>query len=64
MCAALESGVPITSPAFYGKDASDQELIHVFRSDTKESIPLLQERIKVMREAGTVLCEASFTVIT
>lgn len=51
--------MPITSPAFYGKEASDQDLAHVFRSDTKESIPLLQERIKVMREAGNVLCEAS-----
>lgn len=39
--------------------ASDEELAHVFKSDTKEQCPMLQERIRVMREAGKVLCEVS-----
>ncbi|KAG1452829.1 hypothetical protein G6F56_007721 [Rhizopus delemar] len=60
---ALDNGIPITSPDYY-RTASDQDLIHVFRSDTKEPCPMLNERLRVMREAGQVLCDifnGSFT---
>ncbi|KAI8977504.1 hypothetical protein BDF20DRAFT_875247 [Mycotypha africana] len=53
---ALDQGIPITDPAFYAK-ASDQQMIDIFKSDTKESAPMMEERIRVMREAGNVLCE-------
>ncbi|RUO96656.1 hypothetical protein BC936DRAFT_141665 [Jimgerdemannia flammicorona] len=58
---ALQAGIPITSPRYYGYDASDDDLSAVFRSDTQEQIPLLEDRIRVMREAGRVLCEVSTT---
>ncbi|KAI8381335.1 uncharacterized protein BYT42DRAFT_566163 [Radiomyces spectabilis] len=53
---ALDKGIPVTQPAWY-RDASDEDLKAVFESDTKETIPLPQERIRLMREAGHVLCE-------
>ncbi|KAI9245972.1 hypothetical protein BY458DRAFT_484773 [Sporodiniella umbellata] len=53
---ALDNGIPITSPEYY-RTASDQELRAIFRSDTKENCPMLEERISVMKEAGQVLCE-------
>lgn len=54
---ALDNGIPITSPTYYGYRASDEELAAIFKSDTKESAPMLKERIRVMREAGKILCE-------
>lgn len=57
LSAALDNGIPITNPAYYGSKASDEELADIFKSDTKESAPMLSERIRVMREAGQVLCE-------
>lgn len=54
---ALDNEIPITNPAYYGSKASDEELETIFKSDTKESAPMLSERIRVMREAGQVLCE-------
>ncbi|KAF9096731.1 hypothetical protein BGX23_010540 [Mortierella sp. AD031] len=56
---ALEEGIPITTPAFFASEErlSDKEIERIFRSDTKEQIPLLQDRIRVIREAGRVLVE-------
>ncbi|RKP14456.1 hypothetical protein BJ684DRAFT_19145 [Piptocephalis cylindrospora] len=51
---ALASGTPITDPAWFAR-ASDNELALVFRSDTADAIPLLEERIKVLRECGQIL---------
>lgn len=50
--------IPITTPEFWTKeDECTEELIkHVFRSATDEEIPLLQERLQCLREAGRVLC--------
>ncbi|KAJ2756066.1 hypothetical protein GGI19_001127 [Coemansia pectinata] len=54
---ALAAGVPVTDAAYYAK-ASDEELAHVFRGDEGvESMPLLGERIKVLREVGRVLVD-------
>ncbi|KAI7862222.1 hypothetical protein BDF14DRAFT_1858292 [Spinellus fusiger] len=54
---ALDKGIPITNPSYYGYEATDQELIDIFHSDTREKVPLIEERIKVMREAGRVVCD-------
>ncbi|KAF9173214.1 hypothetical protein BGX21_004457 [Mortierella sp. AD011] len=63
---ALEEGIPITTPEFFASEEClpDKEIERIFRSDTKEQIPLLQERIRIIREAGRVLVEkfgGSFT---
>ncbi|KAF7732775.1 hypothetical protein EC973_000048 [Apophysomyces ossiformis] len=54
---ALDQGIPVTEPSYYFRVASEDDLAAIFRSDTKEEAPLLHERIRVMREAGQVLCE-------
>ncbi|GJJ69950.1 hypothetical protein EMPS_02299 [Entomortierella parvispora] len=56
---ALEEGIPITTPSFFASEEKlpDKEIERIFRSDTKEQVPLLQERIRVIREAGRVLLE-------
>ncbi|KAL9127690.1 MAG: hypothetical protein Q9217_003489 [Psora testacea] len=56
---ALDEGLPITKPAFWMDEfgCSDDVLRHVFRSSTSEAMPLLEERIRCMREAGHILQE-------
>ncbi|KAJ5239110.1 hypothetical protein N7468_003729 [Penicillium chermesinum] len=55
---ALEEGIPITTPDFWVDEekCTKEVLRHVFRSATDEEIPLLQERLECLREAGDVLC--------
>ncbi|ORY91685.1 hypothetical protein BCR35DRAFT_286654 [Leucosporidium creatinivorum] len=53
---AREEGVDVTNPRWYAT-ADEKALKRVFRSDQEEEIPLLEERIKVLREVGGVLCE-------
>ena len=55
----LGIGIPITAPYFWVDEqiCPDELLRHVFRSDSGEGIPLLDERIACLREAGEVLCE-------
>ncbi|EXJ55656.1 hypothetical protein A1O7_08585 [Cladophialophora yegresii CBS 114405] len=54
---ALEEGHAITSPDFWqDRDACpDSVLEHVFRSATDEPMPLLSDRISILREAGDIL---------
>jgi hypothetical protein len=54
---ALEEGYPITSPDFWqDRDACpDSVLEHIFRSATNEPMPLLSDRISILRDAGDVL---------
>lgn len=55
--AALDEGIPITTPEFY-RTIDTATAQRVFRADgAADPIPLLDERISVMREAGQVLCE-------
>lgn len=56
---ALDEGYAITTPDFWQDlDACpDSTLAHIFRSATSEPIPLLSERIAILREAGTILYE-------
>ena len=57
---ALEEGIPITDPAFYVNESlcPDSLLAHVFRPAERcaEPIPLLQERISILRQNGFILC--------
>lgn len=53
--AAREDGIDIVKPLYYST-CPEADLLHVFRSDTSEAMPLLEDRIRLMREAGRVLC--------
>lgn len=57
---ALEEGIPITDPTFYVSEerCPDSLIEHVFRAAplSIEGIPLLRERIAIMREVGAILC--------
>ncbi|KAK9703574.1 hypothetical protein K7432_010657 [Basidiobolus ranarum] len=53
---AISEGISITDPRVF-KDLDENQLSYIFRSDTKESIPLLTERLEILREVGTVLVE-------
>ncbi|KAG2147490.1 uncharacterized protein EDB93DRAFT_1147627 [Suillus bovinus] len=61
---ALEEGIPIIDPQFYSSEAlcPDSLIAHVFRPapQSSESIPLLNERLAIMREVGAILCNDEF----
>lgn len=54
----LNADIPITTPDFWVNETecTEELLKHVFRSATDEEIPLFQERVQCLREAGEVLC--------
>uniref|UniRef100_A0A060SZL4 Queuosine 5'-phosphate N-glycosylase/hydrolase n=1 Tax=Blastobotrys adeninivorans TaxID=409370 RepID=A0A060SZL4_BLAAD len=54
---ALDRGIAITSPTFWDTDEFNVQfaLNEVFYSSTDEHIPLLEERIAVLKEASSVL---------
>lgn len=56
---ALGEEIPITSPDFWidEEKCSDEVLRKVFRSETEEEIPLFEERVQCLREAGRILQE-------
>lgn len=54
---ALQEGIPITDPSFYA-NVSHKKLEYVFRSCNNTQIPLLESRVKVLNEAGTVLIKS------
>ncbi|THH08520.1 hypothetical protein EW146_g8964 [Bondarzewia mesenterica] len=60
---ALDEGIPITDPAFYADPVRcpDALITHVFRPAPRsaESIPLLHQRIAIMRQNGLILCAVS-----
>ncbi|KAJ2757764.1 hypothetical protein H4S06_003023 [Coemansia sp. BCRC 34490] len=56
---ALREGTAMTDAAFYSR-ITEAEAAHVFRTDdaaAQEAIPLLGERVRVLREVGGVLRE-------
>ena len=65
---ALAEGIPITT-AEYQRDLTREKLQHIFRSCNGTQVPLLEERLQVLKvsfpnetqsnqqEAGTVLCD-------
>ncbi|EGN98537.1 hypothetical protein SERLA73DRAFT_91948 [Serpula lacrymans var. lacrymans S7.3] len=58
---ALEEDIPITDPTFYSSPVRcpDSVIEYVFRpaSQCSETLPLLKERIQIMREVGSILCK-------
>lgn len=52
----FSEGIPITSASYFATMTLDQ-VKNVFRSDTEEPIPLIEERHRVLNESGTVLLE-------
>ncbi|KAL0227553.1 hypothetical protein RCL1_003697 [Eukaryota sp. TZLM3-RCL] len=52
---ALDEGIPITTPEYY-QNIDELTLHHVFRqSDPTIPVPLLQERVHILRESGRTL---------
>lgn len=56
---ALDEGIPITSPEFWVDEekCTDEILLDVFRSDTDEQIPMFDQRVRCLRDAGQILDE-------
>ncbi|KAJ7129394.1 hypothetical protein C8R44DRAFT_829923 [Mycena epipterygia] len=58
--ALQDDSIPITDPTFYSSETlcPDSLIEHVFRAadECSETIPLLAQRISVMREVGFILC--------
>jgi hypothetical protein len=61
---ALEQDVPITSPEFWIDEerCTEDVLRTVFSSGTEEEIPLFDERVRCLREAGRILEEVRSAV--
>lgn len=61
-----DDDIPITDPNFYSSESlcPDSLIEYIFRpvDQSSETIPLLQQRITIMREVGFVLCNVSFEV--
>ena len=53
-----QEGIPITDPNYYAS-ISHQDFMKVFRSDSDCDIPMVEERIEVMHEAGKALLKVS-----
>ncbi|XP_038660800.1 queuosine salvage protein isoform X1 [Scyliorhinus canicula] len=53
---ALDEGIPITSASYFATITLGQ-LKYVLRSDTDVPMPLIEERLKVLKEAGNILLE-------
>ncbi|KAI9323118.1 UPF0553 protein C9orf64-like protein [Dichotomocladium elegans] len=53
---ALANGIPITSPAYYAH-ASPEEFKSIFASATAEPIPMFDQRVSVIHEAGQILLD-------
>ncbi|KAF2637901.1 hypothetical protein P280DRAFT_85763 [Massarina eburnea CBS 473.64] len=54
---ALDEEIPITSPEFWidEEKCTDEVLKNVFRSETGEEIPMFEQRVQCLREAGMIL---------
>lgn len=59
---ALHERLPILDPQFW-KSGSEAELRNAFRSDQAEEMPLLDERIRVLREIGSGLCSVRLKIL-
>lgn len=59
----MDEGIPITDPLFYTSEerCPDSLIEHVFRvaPEATEGMPLLPERIAIMRQVGATLCAVS-----
>jgi hypothetical protein len=52
----LKDGYPITEPHYYA-NLTIEELKYILRSDEMVEIPLIEERLRVIKETGSVLIE-------
>ena len=50
----LQNGIKLTDPNFYA-DITKEKLADVLKSDSQYEIPLLEERVQVLQEAGRKL---------
>ena len=50
------TGIPLTDPQYFATITKEQ-LAHILRSDSDYPIPLPDQRLDVIREAGKVLME-------
>jgi len=67
VCVALwDEDVPFVNPEFYSSETTcpDSLIEHVFRPtpQSTESMPLIQDRIRIIRENGLILCNVSCLV--
>ncbi|ORX56782.1 hypothetical protein DM01DRAFT_1303086 [Hesseltinella vesiculosa] len=53
---ALDDNIPVTDPKYLAQ-ANPEDLAKIFRSDTKEQVPLLDLRVRLMKEAGITICQ-------
>ena len=56
-------GIPITSPGFWVSqcyECTSDTIKHVLRSVTLEDMPLMEDRISCLQEAGQILIDVSF----
>lgn len=62
----MEEGIPITDPSFYSSEdlCPDALIAHIFRraAQSSENIPLLKERIAILREVGSILTTVSWFI--
>ena len=56
---ALKVGIPVTDAEFMA-NATREQIETIFRSDTEGKIPLLDERLKAINDAGKVLLDRFF----
>jgi hypothetical protein len=62
---ATAADIPITSSDFWQNEdeCTEEVLKHVFRSATEEEMPMFQERVACLREAGQVLYEVCRLIV-
>lgn len=60
---ALDEGIQITDPKTWQRHDFPEIMARVFRSSTDSPVPMLAERIAVLREAGSVLGNRQFSEI-
>ncbi|XP_072926875.1 queuosine 5'-phosphate N-glycosylase/hydrolase isoform X1 [Hemitrygon akajei] len=53
---ALDEAIPITSASYFA-NITLQQLKYVLRSDTDTPMPMIEERLRVLKEAGSILLE-------
>ena len=51
-----KEGYPIVEPNYYAH-INESELRHIFRSDSKIEIPLVEQRVKILQETGKILLD-------
>jgi hypothetical protein len=52
---ALDEGIPITSAKYWTEDLTLEKCKYIFRSETREAIPMLAERFENLKETGSIL---------